>query len=122
MRRKHARETSFRRSRQLGETGKPYLLDFWYENLLGSVDTPFVLEPSDGMGFVSVGTLTRVNRRFVVLRLASPFRNGRYGRRSANTILPLAFRGRLGLRGRGFRVNDNDLGRPAILVEIRFFV
>ena len=74
------------------------------------------------MGFVSVGTLTRVNRRLVVLRLASPFRNGRYGRRSANTILPLAFRGRLGLRGRGFRVNDNDLGRPAILVEIRFFV
>jgi len=109
-------------SRQRGETGKAYLFNFWYENFLGAVDTPFVLEPSDGMGFMSVRTFARVNRRLIVLRLAGPFGNGRHGRRSANTILPLAFRRRLGLRSRGFRVNDNDFGRPAILVEIRFLV
>ena len=106
------------------QRGINYLLHSWHNNLSCPVHSSFILEPRHAMWFPgrSRGSFGRY-RCLIVERLARSLCDCRNSRRSTDTILSLPFcRRLLWLWSRGFRVNDNDLRRWSIFVEIGFFV
>jgi len=103
-------------------TGDTNLFNFWNNDLSGSIDTPVVFEPCNGVWFLCVCSLIRYESRLVVLRLSCTFCDCRNSSWSTNTILSLPFCWRLRWRCGRFRVDYNDFCWSSIFIEIRLFM